>query len=275
MTAVKAIILGLIQGIAEFLPVSSSGHLALFKNLLGLEQVPLVFDVILHMATLCAVVLVFWKRIAGILKALWLFVSTGKTNVSTGGAGLDEGAQENLAVIPPLLAATAITAVLGYAIQKFFNDENVKLVAARMLITAAILSLTFFAKPGTKKLGAIGIGRSALIGIAQGIGVFSGISRSGITISAGIFSGLDREAAGEFSFLLSIPAILGALVLTLKDAGSLMAEVSAAHLALAFVTAFLSGYLALRFLMKIVKNGKLYWFAPYLLLVGAAGLLFL
>ena len=127
MTAVKAIILGLIQGIAEFLPVSSSGHLALFKNLLGLEQVPLVFDVILHMATLCAVVLVFWKRIAGILKALWLFVSKGKTNVSTGGAGPDEGAQENLAVIPPLLAATAITAVLGYAIQKFFNNKNIVL----------------------------------------------------------------------------------------------------------------------------------------------------
>lgn len=274
MTAVKAIILGLIQGLAEFLPISSSGHLALFKNVLGLEQVPLVFDVILHMATLLAVVLVFWKRIVGMLKAIWLFVSKGRAGLQIGD-GHDQDTQENLAVIPPLLAATVITAVLGYAIQKYFSDENIKFVAVRMLITAAILSLTFFAKPGTKKLGAIGIGRSALIGIAQGIGVFSGISRSGITISAGIFSGLDREAAGEFSFLLSIPAILGALVLTLKDAGSLMTEVSAGHLALAFITAFLSGYLALKFFMKMVKNGKLYWFAPYLLLAGAAGLLFL
>jgi len=274
MTTVKAIILGLIQGLAEFLPISSSGHLALFKNMLGLEQVPLVFDVILHMATLLAVVIVFWKRIAGMLKALWLFISKGRVGLRIGD-GQDQDTQENLAVIPPLLAATVITAVLGYAIQKYFNGENIKLVAARMLITAAILGLTFFAKPGTKKLGSIGIGRSVLIGMAQGVGVFSGISRSGITISAGIFSGLDREAAGEFSFLLSIPAILGALVLTLKDAGSMMAEVSAAHLVLAFVAAFLSGYLALKFLMKIVKNGKLYWFAPYLLLVGAAGLLFL
>lgn len=274
MTAVKAIILGLIQGLAEFLPISSSGHLALFKNVLGLEQVPLVFDVILHMATLLAVVIVFWKRIVGMLKAFWLFVSKGRAGLQIGD-GQDQGTQENLAVIPPLLAATVITAVLGYAIQKYFSDENIKFVAVRMLITAAILGLTFFVKPGARKLGSIGIGRSALIGVAQGVGVFSGISRSGITISAGIFSGLDREAAGEFSFLLSIPAILGALVLTLKDAGSMMAEVSAAHLALAFVTAFLSGYLALKFLMKIVKNGKLYWFAPYLLLVGAAGLLFL
>lgn len=273
MTATKAIILGLIQGIAEFLPVSSSGHLALFKNILGLEQVPLVFDVILHMATLLAVILVFWKRIVGILKALWLFISKGKAGLQAEGA--NESTRENYAAILPLIIATAITAILGYVIQKYFTDETIKVVAARMLITAVILGLTFFAKSGSKKMDSIGVGRSALIGIAQGIGVFSGISRSGITISTGIFAGLDRETAGEFSFLLSIPAILGALVLTLKDASALLHEVSAAHLILAFVTAFLSGYFALKFLMKIVKNGKLYWFAPYMLLVGAAGLLFL
>lgn len=273
MTAVKAIILGLIQGLAEFLPISSSGHLALFKNILGLEQVPLVFDVILHMATLLAVVVVFWKRITGMLKALWLFVSKGRAGLRSDNAQ-DQEARENLAVISPLLAATVVTAVLGYVIQKYFSDENITFVALRMLITAAILGLTFFAKPGTKKLGSIGIGSSVLIGMAQGFGVFSGISRSGITISAGIFSGLDREAAGEFSFLLVIPAILGALVLTLKDAGPMMAEVSIIYLALAFAVAFLSGYLALKFLIKVVKNGTLYWFAPYLLLVGVAGLLF-
>jgi len=146
-------------------------------------------------------------------------------------------------------------------------------VAVNMLITAAILGLTAIIKPGERGPARIGKGRAAFIGLAQGIGVFSGISRSGITISAGLFAGLNRETAGEFSFLLSIPAILGAFVLTIKDAGSMMATVSYSQLALAFVAALVSGIASLKILIKIIKSGKIYWFAPYLVLIGILGLL--
>jgi len=282
MTAVKALLLGLIQGIAEFLPISSSGHLELFKNILGLTEVPLLFDVILHVATLFAVVAVLWKRIEAIFLALWRFLFGKKVpNVK----GLtktqkkkDEESRQNLAFVLPIIIATAVTGLIGILIEKVLLENfpglrGTKLVAVNMLITAAILGLTAIIKPGERGPARIGKGRAAFIGLAQGIGVFSGISRSGITISAGLFAGLNRETAGEFSFLLSIPAILGAFVLTIKDAGSMMATVSYSQLALAFVTALVSGIASLKILIKIIKSGKIYWFAPYLVLIGILGLL--
>ena len=276
MTALKALILGLIQGIAEFLPISSSGHLELSKNLLGLNEVPILFDVILHLATLLAVLIVFRKRIVAIVEALWNFLFVKKETQAKGLSKTqkkkDEARRENLSFVVPILIATAITAVLGYAIEKFVPQGGTKAVAARMLVTAIILGFTAIAKQGTRGPASIGPGRAALIGLAQGIGVFSGISRSGITISTGIFAGLERSTAGEFSFLLSIPAILGAFILTLKDAGALMGTVSFAQLALAFLAALFSGLAALKILMKIIRNGKLFWFAPYLVLVGLLGL---
>ena len=282
MTAVKALLLGLIQGIAEFLPISSSGHLELFKNILGLTEVPLLFDVILHVATLFAVVAVLWKRIEAIFLALWRFLFGKKVpNVK----GLtktqkkkDEESRQNLAFVLPIIIATAVTGLIGILIEKVLLENfpglrGTKLVAVNMLITAAILGLTAKIKPGERGPARIGKGRAAFIGLAQGIGVFSGISRSGITISAGLFAGLNRETAGEFSFLLSIPAILGAFVLTIKDAGSMMATVSYSQLALAFVAALVSGIASLKILIKIIKSGKIYWFAPYLVLIGILGLL--
>lgn len=282
MTAVKALLLGLIQGIAEFLPISSSGHLELFKNILGLTEVPLLFDVILHIATLFAVVMVLWKRIAAIFMALWRFLFSRKTptvkSLTKTQKKKDEEGRQNLAFILPILIATAVTGVIGILIEKVLLDAfpglgGTKVVAVNMLITAAILGLTARLKPGVRGPAQIGKGRALFIGLAQGIGVFSGISRSGITISAGLFAGLSRETAGEFSFLLSIPAILGAFVLTIGDAGSMLATVSWAQLALAFATALFSGMASLRILMKIIKSGKIYWFAPYLVLVGIAGLI--
>jgi len=282
MTAAKALLLGLIQGIAEFLPISSSGHLELSKNFLGLNEIPLLFDVILHIATLFAVVVVLRKRILAILAALWHFLFVRKAVASKGLTKTqkhkDEERRENLAFVVPILIATVITGVIGLLIEKVILEKFLwlngpKAVAVRMLITALILGLTVLAKPGSRGPEAIGKGRAALIGLAQGFGVFSGISRSGITISAGLFAGLGRETAGELSFLLSIPAILGAFALTIGDAGTMLASVSWAQLALAFFAAFLSGMAALKILMRIIKGGKIYWFAPYLAVVGILGLL--
>lgn len=277
MTAAKALLLGLIQGIAEFLPISSSGHLVLFKDMLGLSEVPLLFDVILHLATLLAVVIVLRKRIGAIFAALWHFLFGKKTknakSLTKTQKKKEEARSKNLAYVLPILIATVVTAAAGFLIQKFVPQEGPKVVAVEMLVTAVILGLTALAKPGTRGPDSIGKGRAALIGLAQGIGVFSGVSRSGATISAGLFAGLDRETAGEFSFLLSIPAILGAFILTIKDAGTMMAALSYGHLALAFLTAFFSGMASLKILLKIIKGGKIYWFSLYLLAVGVLGLI--
>ncbi|MCE1195026.1 undecaprenyl-diphosphate phosphatase [bacterium] len=284
MTALKALILGLIQGIAEFLPISSSGHLELLKNILGLNEVPLLFDVLLHIATLFAVVVVLWKRIAAIFVALWHFLfgkkRSGAVPATKTQKKKDEERKDNLAYVLPIIVATAVTGVLGVVIQKVVMEKfpwlgGVKVVAANLIVTAIILAGASLLKPGTRRSRDLGLGRAALVGLAQGIGVLPGISRSGITISSGIAVGLDRETAGEFSFLLSIPAILGAFVLTLGDAGNLLANVSYAQLAIAFVAAFLSGMASLKILLKIIKGGKLYWFAPYLAIVGLAGLFLL
>ncbi len=284
MTALKALLLGLIQGIAEFLPISSSGHLELFKDILGLNEVPLLFDIILHIATLFAVVVVLWKRIAAIFAALWHYLFGKKRPASVPVTKTqkkkDEDRKDNLAYVLPIIVATAVTGALGVVIEKVILDKvawlnGTKVVAANMIVTAAILVAASFIKPGARRARNLGLGRAAWIGFAQGIGVLPGISRSGITISSGIAAGLDRETAGEFSFLLSIPAILGAFALTLGDAGNLFANVSYAQLALAFAAAFFSGMASLKILLKIIKGGKLYWFAPYLVAVGLAGLFLL
>ncbi len=266
MSMLQAIILGLVQGIAEFLPISSSGHLVLFKDVLGLADVPLLFDIILHLATLLAVFIVFRKRIGGILVAFGRWATRKPTRPQD---------EDNLAIIIPLLVATAVTGVMGYAIQKVLPVEGPKLVSIELLITAAVLVAAGFLKPGTKGYAKIGIKESLLVGIGQGLGVFSGISRSGLTITAGMAGGMKREEAGEFAFLLAIPAILGAFVFELKDAGKLENTVPYLSLALATLIAFVSGILALKFLMNIVKRGKFAWFALYLVPVGIAGLFLL
>jgi undecaprenyl-diphosphatase len=266
MSIFQAIILGLVQGLAEFLPVSSSGHLVLFQDILGLRDVPLLFDIVLHLATLLAVLLVFRRRIWAILVALWHWATKKKV----------EADAENLALVLPLLGATAVTAVIGFVIQKYVADkETVHIVSIELLITAAALIASAFIKPGSKGYRQLGVKESLIVGIGQGLGVFNGISRSGFTISAALLSGLKREEAGEFAFLLAIPAILGAFVLELKDLDKLTASVPLGPMALSAFVAFVSGLLALTVLLRIIKKGKLAWFAAWLIPVGLAGLFLL
>lgn len=265
MSIGNAILLGLIQGIAEFLPISSSGHLVLLKDVLGLGDVPLLFDVLLHLATLLAVVLVFRKRIGGILAALWRWLGRRTKNED----------QPLLRLVPPLLIATVLTGIIGFGISSILPDLNARLVSGLLLVTAAFLIASSFFKPGKRGYNEMRFIDGVFIGIAQGLGVFPGISRSGITITAGLGCGLAREEAGEFSFLLSIPAILGAFILELKDATALGSTVQALPLLVAALVAFGSGVLALRFLMGLVKRGKLGWFAAYLIPLGLAGLFLL
>ncbi len=263
MTILQAVILGLFQGVAEFLPVSSSGHLLVLRGLFGLEDVPRLFDVILHAATLLSVLVVFRRRIGGILGALSRWALRRKD--------VPDADAENLALVPPALAATVVTAAVGLGVEKYFPVESPRTVSVLFLVTAALL-LASGRFRGDRGYARIGLGRGALLGLAQGIGVFPGISRSGITISAGLAAGLDRDTAGEFAFLLAIPAVAGALLLELKDLAELGGTVGPGPLAAGFVAAFAAGVAALSSLMPMVRKGRLAWFAAYLIPAGLAGL---
>lgn len=265
MTILQALSLGLFQGIAEFLPISSSGHLLLLRQLLGMAKVPVLFDVILHLASLLSILVVFRKRILGIIVSLAKWLARKQ----------DESDKANLSVIAPLLTATIITAIFGFSLRELDFSGQGKIISGFMVLTGLVLVASSRLKEGSLTCRDLGFKRSALIGLAQGFAVLPGLSRSGITISASLASGLNREEAGEFSFLLAIPAILGAFVLEAGDMPELLGSVGIGQLALGFAAAFAAGVLALRLLMPLVKKGKLAWFAAYLIPAGIAGLLFL
>ena len=270
MNFVKYIILGILQGIAEFLPISSSGHLAVVQNLFGLE-LPLVFDVCLHLATLLAVILVFRKRIWSLLCVFGRWI-TRKSKPED---------KAELSMIVAIIVGTFVTGVMGIVASKFLPEFPIKLVFVGFIITAFLL--IFSNRYGNKnasetnstQLSPISIKQGLFVGFAQGIGTLPGISRSGITISASLLAKIDRETAGEFSFLLSIPAILGAFVLEAKDLGTLTQTISVLPLAIGCLAAFTSGVLALTMLMKLIKKGKLQWFAYYLIPLAILGLIFI
>lgn len=264
MSVLQALLLGVFQGISEFLPISSSGHLLVFKDLMGLSEVPGLFDVILHVATLFSVLVVFRRRIAGIIVSSLRFLLRRS----------DEADVENLAIVLPAIAATICTAVVGLLIDRIDFSGQVKLVSGLFIVTAIILVSASFMKGGTG-YRQLTIKQGVLVGLAQGLGVFPGISRAGITISAGLVTGLKRDEAGEFAFLLVIPAIAGALVLKLKDVGELAGTVAPLPLIAGSVAAFVAGVLALMLLMPIVRKGKLAWFAVYLVPAGLIGLFLL
>ncbi|HSV55536.1 MAG TPA: undecaprenyl-diphosphate phosphatase [Magnetospirillaceae bacterium] len=263
MSLIQALVLGLFQGISEFLPISSSGHLRLMRDLFGLSGVPRLFDVVLHLATLLSVLLVFRRRVGGIMGALYRRAFRRRDTSPSD--------PENLALIAPALSATAVTAAVGLGMERWLAVDSPRTISALFLVTAVLL-LASSRFRGVRTYGRFGAVRGALIGLAQGIGVLPGISRSGITISAGLAAGLDRGTAGEFSFLLAIPAILGAFLLELRNAAELGREVGALPLAVGFTAAFAAGTAALLVLMPIVRRGKLSWFAVYLIPAGITGL---
>lgn len=275
MNIFQSICLGILQGITEFLPVSSSGHLAVAQKLFNLDEVPLIFDVCLHVATLFAVVLFFRKTIISLL-AVFVRMVTRKP--------LD-GDKPKQTTILSIIVATAITGVLGIVSSRFIEDAPIKLVCAGFILTGILLILATLldksnksavpaeeAADETAENDAVSIKQGIICGIAQGFGTLPGISRSGSTISAAILSGVNRKTAGEFSFILSIPAILGAFILEVKDLGEMTSVVSVPCLAAGCLTAFLAGLGALFVLMKLIKTGRLGFFAIYLIPLGIAGL---
>tara|TARA_B100000315_G_scaffold258650_1_gene311560 strand:+ start:2597 stop:3421 length:825 start_codon:yes stop_codon:yes gene_type:complete len=267
MEAIQAVILGIIQGITEFLPISSSGHLVIFQRLFGLKEPELFFDVSVHIGTLAAVVIFFWNEIRSIIiSLLHFFKAFSKKEVSF--ANIYEDAEAKLALM--IVIGSIPTGIIGLLLSKGADKifSSVSITGFMLLINGLLLWST----RRIKKEGAadFSIKKALLIGIVQGLAVIPGISRSGSTIATAIFLGLNKEMAVRYSFLLSIPAIIGAEILVLKDLSDPMISFSATLMGT--VSAFIIGYFSLKLLLYIVKKRQLHFFAPYCWIIGLVAL---
>ena len=270
----QAALLGLVQGLTEFLPVSSSGHLVLFQQWLGddffaLEQAVL-FDLVLHVGTLLPVLWYYRADIGRIVRS-W---TGGGDEPTEGGAWawLRADADRWLAFL--VVVGTIPTGLIGVGLKDVFESlfHGVQPVAIALLITGALLLATRWRSGGEGSALTIGVGAALLIGFAQGLAITPGISRSGTTIAVALFLGFERSLAARYSFLLSIPAILGAVVLLGRD-GVTLTGASLTALGVGFVTAMLVGYGALVLLVALVKRGGLHRFTWYLWPLGVTALL--
>ena len=264
MSWLQALILGIVQGLTEFLPVSSSGHLAIFKELLGVEtSSDLVFEVTVHAATVCATIVVFWKPIVKLFAGLFKFKYNDETDY-----------------ICKLLVGTIPIMIVGL----FFKDKVEELffslwvVGGALLITAVLL---YFSDAASKAKAArendarngISFVQALLIGVGQAFAVLPGLSRSGATISTGLISGVRREVVAQFSFLMVIIPILGDMFLEIVGGDLAASTVGVMPLAIGFIAAFATGLFACKAMIALVKKAQLKWFALYCLLVGLAVIL--
>lgn len=272
--------MGLIQGLTEFLPVSSSGHLALFRILFRVEaDTGLLFDVLLHIGTLIAVFVVYWRDI---IRLLWELVSIIVDCVYNGTVFFGRRRWTDRSYrrivrnsyrkfVVMVIVSTIPTAIIGYVAQDFVEMASGILLIPGicLLITAGLLLICDFARDGKKRPKQASCANAFIIGICQGIATLPGISRSGMTITACVLSGFDRRFAVEYSFILSIPAILGALALELKEIGSVtVSATQAGNYVIGMIVAAAVGYICIRTMLLVVRNKKFKVFAVYCLAVG-------
>lgn len=276
MSVLQGFLLGALQGVAEFLPISSSGHLQLVQKLFGLENVPLLYDVVLHLATLLAVVLYFWKDLWKLILSFCRWISRKPLPEDTVLAQTEKADRKNIIAI---IIVTFITGGLGVVTSKLIPDLSLKFVGAGFLVTSVLLivsSILSKKNPVDEESSpSVSVKQSIFIGFMQGFGTLPGISRSGSTIAGALFAKVDRKLAGEFSFIASIPAILGAFILEAKDLGEVSESIGALPVIAGCISAFVVGYLSLACLMKLIRKGKLEWFAAYLIPLGIVTILFL
>ncbi len=271
MTLLHAVLLGLIQGVAEFLPISSSGHLAIAEHLLGqagAAEIPDFFDVLLHLGTLVAVFAAYWQDIRDMV--VEFFGGVGDLVRRTTPTPVPPARRLILLIIVGTLPLFAVLPVKGLV--EGLGD-NMYFVAGALLVTGCLLFASDRVRKGRKTERTAALVDVLLVGVAQAVATCPGISRSGTTITAGCFVGFERKFAVRFSFLLSIPAILGANILSLKDAleAQVPWEEVPVYLAGVLVAAVV-GYACIRLLKMIAEKGRFGFFAYYCWLAGAATL---
>lgn len=269
MDWIDALLLGALQGLTEYLPVSSSGHLVLARELIGVQEPNLLFDVVVHVATL-VVTVVFYRGhlVAMVRESREAWTALLRSAEPTALRRRLPSARLALWVV----VGTVPTGVIGLVFEDDLKALFVapRLAAAMLFVTAVLLLASRLRRPVQRDQVAMTWVDAVIIGTVQGLAIIPGISRSGSTIAIGLLLGLDRELAARFSFLLSIPAILGALLVQFGDASSdRLADGSL--LGIGFVSSLIAGFLALALVLPVVRRGRLHWFAVYLVPIAVAG----
>lgn len=257
MSWIEALILGILQGLTEYLPVSSSGHLAIGAALFGIEgEDNLTFTIVVHVATVLSTLVILWKEINWIFRGLFKFQMNEETRY----------------VVNIIISMIPI-GIIGVFFKDYVEDifgSGLLVVGCMLLITALLLTYSYYAKPRPKEK--ISMKDAFIIGLAQACAVLPGLSRSGSTIATGLILGNKKESLAQFSFLMVIPPILGEALLDgmkiVKDASMAGAEISTLSLIVGFLAAFISGCIACKWMINIVKKGKLIYFGIYCAIAG-------
>ena len=260
----EALILGLVQGLTEYLPVSSSGHLAIGSALFGIDaESNLAFTIAVHVATVLSTLVILWKEISWIFKGLF----AGRMNDET---------RYFINVIVSMIPVGIVGVFFKDYVEEIFGS-GLAIVGSMLLVTALLLAFSYYARPRQKET--ISMRDAFIIGLAQAVAVMPGLSRSGSTIATGLLLGNSKEKLAQFSFIMVIPPILGEALLDVVkmlhgQASDVLAGVSPSSLIIGFIAAFISGCIACKWMISIVRRGKLIYFAVYCALAGIATLVY-
>lgn len=259
MTIIESIILGAVQGLTEFLPVSSSGHLQIAKVLLGVEiEENLAFDTTLHAATVLSTIVILWPEVKRLVVGLF-----------------SRHFNDEQAYVLKIVLSMIPIGVVGFTLKEYIDQMLsspyiLSIVGAMLLLTAALLSFAYYARPRQKET--ISYRDAFIIGLSQAVAAMPGLSRSGTTIATGLLLGNKKEAMAHFSFLMVLAPILGEMFLNIVKGEVVFSSIGVAEMAAGFVAAFVVGCLACRFMIDIVKRGKLIWFAVYCAAAGVVSI---
>lgn len=264
MDWIQALLLGLVQGLTEYLPVSSSGHLAIGSALFGIEgEENLAFTVIVHVATVFSTLVILWKEIS------WIFKGLAQRR-------MNDETRYFINIVISMIPVGIVGVFFKDYVEEIFGS-GLAIVGSMLLVTALLLTFSYFAKPRQK--ANISMRDAFIIGLAQAVAVLPGLSRSGSTIATGLLLGNSKEKLAQFSFIMVIPPILGEALLDVvkmlnSSDDSMLQSVAPLSLIVGFLAAFISGCVACKWMISIVKRGKLIYFAIYCALAGAATLIF-
>lgn len=265
MDWLEALILGIIQGLTEFLPVSSSGHLTILSTLFGFSgEENLTMTVMLHVATVLSTLLVLWKEV------VWIFKDIFSKQDWRSYQGLNEGTRYAINILISMIPVAIVGFLFKDKVEAIFGS-GLLIVGIMLLVTASLLTFSYFAKP--RQHEQISGWHAFIIGVGQAVAVMPGLSRSGTTIATGLFLGNKKEKLAQFSFLMVIPPVLGEALLDCMDVAengfaTAMNGISVSALIVGFLAAFFTGCFACKWMINIVKKGKLIWFAIYCLIIG-------
>lgn len=260
MTALESAILGAVQGLTEFLPVSSSGHLQIAKALLGVEiEENLAFDVTLHAATVLSTIVILWPEVKRLLVGIF-----------------SRHFNDEQAYVLKLIVSMIPIGIVGLLFKDYFNamlesPYILTIVGAMLLLTAALLSFAYYARPREKEQ--ISYRDAFIIGLAQSVAAMPGLSRSGSTIATGLLLGNKKSAVAQFSFLMVLAPIIGETLLNVLDGGLAFSSIGFVPMAVGFLSAFIVGCAACKFMLGIVQRGKLIWFAVYCAIAGVVSII--